>query len=394
MECLLLRLLTWSGHRNYCSAEPIYRNGVSSMKSVRILLVFSLAALIAPAAMAQDRMQQAPPGTVNYVEGAVALDGQPLSTSAVGSKVLQSGQVLSTRHGRAEILLTPGVFLRIGHNSAVQMVNPDLIKTQVRLTNGKATVEVDALYKQNHLEIAQDHVVTRLEKPGLYEFDANGGVVRTFKGRARVFGNPTHPTKVKTSHEVTLPAAAASGDTPVAMHKLRAERFNRGRAENSDALLMWSRLRSKYLAQANAQLAYEYAGYPGFVPGWYWNPWGMGYTWIPGYGMYWNPFGMGFYSPIYMSYQYPYGGYGVSSTSTSNGGRVTAGRHFHGAAGYNGGPHGRFQGGPVRAIGSGATFGGGGAGGGASSGVNLGAGRFGGSGGSHASSGGGHGHGN
>jgi hypothetical protein len=361
--------------------------GVSSMKTVRMLLALSLAALLAPAAMAQDRMQQAPPGTVNYVEGSVALDGQTLTTSAIGSKVLQPGQVISTRNGRAEVLLTPGVFLRIGHNSAVQMVNPDLMKTQVRLTNGKASVEVDALYKENHLEIAQDNVMTRLEKPGLYEFNANEGWVRTYKGRAMVYANPTRPTKVKSSHEVTLPTAAAGGDTPVAMQKVRAERFNRDRAENSDALMMWSRLRSKYLSNANAQLAYEYAGYPGFVPGWYWNPWGMGYTWIPGYGMYWNPFGWGFYSPIYMNYAYPYGGsYGVSSSSTSNSGRVSPGRRFNGAGRYSTGSRGGFQGGPVRAIGSGATFGGG-VSGGASSGPSLGAGGFGGGG--HVGGGGG-----
>ena len=176
------------------------------MRSFRILLALSLAALLAPAMMAQDHMQQAPPGTMNYVEGAVSLDGQHLHTSAVGSKVLQPGQVLSTSKGRAEILLTPGVFLRIGHNSAVQMVNPDLLKTEVRLTNGRATVEVDSIYKQNRIEIAEDGVVTRLVRDaGAIEsvpFVSNATVVPT-----------TGPAASKRAVASTRPLAAAVAAT-------------------------------------------------------------------------------------------------------------------------------------------------------------------------------------
>lgn len=368
------------------------------MRSLRISLAVALVGLMAPALMAQDRMQQAPPGTVNYVEGAVSMDGQQLHTSAIGSKVMQAGQVLSTSKGRAEILLTPGVFLRIGHNSAVQMVSPDLMKTEVRLTDGRATVEVDSIYKQNHIEIAEDGAVTRLVKQGFYEFNANNGLVRTYDGRAMVHASGNRPVKVRTAHEVMVPPAQASGsDSPVAMQRLRVHHFDRKRQEDSDALVQWSKLRSKYLAQANAQLAYEYAGYPGFEPGWYWNPWGMGYTWIPGYGMYWNPFGWGFYSPVYMSYgYYPYYGYGVARNE--GGGRVTPGRNFSGPARLGGGPRGGLNGQPVRAFGVGNSGGFSGAGGGsvgvgAGGGVNLSAGGFGGGG--HVSSpapSGGHGH--
>lgn len=369
------------------------------MKSLRIVFAAALVSLLAPALIAQDRMQQAPPGTVNYVEGAVQLNGQHLQMSAVGSKVMQPGQVISTRNGRVEVLLTPGVFLRLGHNSAAQMVNPDLMKTQVRLMNGRATVEVDSIYKQNHIEIAEDGVVTRIVKQGLYEFDANNGLVRTYDGRAMVQANGSGELKVRTSHEVMLPPAAATGsDTPVAMQKLRVQHFNRKQREESDTLVQWSKLRSKYLAQANAQLAYQYAGYPGFMPGWYWNPWGMGYTWIPGNGMYWNPFGWGFYSPVYMSYGYynPYYGSGVAGNNY--GGRVMPGRNFGGAATYNSGPRGTIHGQPAHAIGVGNAGGFSGRGVGSvgvssGGGVHLGAGGFGGGGGHvSAPTGGGHGH--
>jgi hypothetical protein len=369
------------------------------MKSFRIPLVLSLVALAAPALMAQNQMQQAPPGTVNYVEGAVALDGQHISTSDVGSKVLQPGQVISTTNGRAEVLLTPGVFLRLGHNSSVQMVNPDLLKTQVRITNGRASVEVDSLYKQNRLEIAEDGVVARIEKRGLYEFNSNDGLVRTYEGIARIYANGGRTVKVGTSHEANLPPAPAAGsDTPVAMQMIRVQHFDRKRAEESDSLIAWSRLRSHYLSQANTQLAYEYAGYPGFVPGWYWNPWGMGYTWLPGNGIFWNPFGWGFYSPIWMNYNYPYyNSYNYGVATNTNGNRITPARN--GAnPGWNGSPRTGFQGGPVRSFGpsgpvsTGGSFGGG-AGVGRGGGVNLGGAGFGGGHvGTVSPGGGGHGH--
>ena len=52
--------------------------------------------------------------------------------------------------------------------------------------------------------------------------------------------------------------------------------------------------------EANLDLAEEYAGYPGFYPGWYWAGYPFGYTWLPGAGLFWNPFGYGFYSPYYL----------------------------------------------------------------------------------------------
>ena len=63
------------------------------------------------------------PGTLNYIEGRATLDSQALSDHSVGSARMAAGQSLSTQDGRAEILLAPGIFLRIDHQSTVQMVN-------------------------------------------------------------------------------------------------------------------------------------------------------------------------------------------------------------------------------------------------------------------------------
>ena len=58
-----------------------------------------------------------PPGTLNYVEGQVSVQGQIQSPKSVGSTYLEPNQVMDTGKGNAEMLLTPGVYLRLGHNS-------------------------------------------------------------------------------------------------------------------------------------------------------------------------------------------------------------------------------------------------------------------------------------
>src|SRR6516162_3596163 len=74
--------------------------------------------------------RSARPGTVNYVEGQVSLDNQTLDQKSVGSTAGDAGQSLTTEAGKAEVLLTPGVFLRLGRESSVRMVSSSLIDTK------------------------------------------------------------------------------------------------------------------------------------------------------------------------------------------------------------------------------------------------------------------------
>src|SRR5258706_290507 len=81
------------------------------------------------------------PGTVNYVEGQASVGNQPLTSTSVGSTELQAGQILTTQKGKVEVLLTPGVFLRVGENSSLRMDSPELANTAMTLQNGRAVLE-------------------------------------------------------------------------------------------------------------------------------------------------------------------------------------------------------------------------------------------------------------
>ena len=133
------------------------------------------------------------PGTLNYVEGQASMGDQTLNSKSVGTADLGNGQVLETGNGKAEMLLTPGVYLRLGSNSSVKMVSNSLTNTQVSLRQGEAMLEVDDLYKENFIHVSQPGADTRVVKTGLYDFDANDQLVGCSTGR-RLF-RPTIATR-------------------------------------------------------------------------------------------------------------------------------------------------------------------------------------------------------
>jgi len=266
--------------------------------------------------------RQAVPGTVNYIEGAVYLNGSQLNTKDLGNVTVEPGQEISTGKGKAEVLLTPGVFLRLDDNSTVKMISPDLALTQVQLEKGRAGVEVDEIHDQNDLQVIDAGVTTRLNKRGYYQFDANRPEAMVFKGEAHVRVGDNNWQKVKGEHQVVL----SPGVEP------KPQKFDKDDAQ--DDLYNWSNLRSQYMAEANNQMAAEYTG-PYAGPGWYWNPWTFGYAYM-GVSPFASPFGWGFY-PYGWGGNYPYwGGVGYYRP---------LGRIHHG---YMHGVHRGYVGGAVR----------------------------------------------
>jgi hypothetical protein len=267
------------------------------------------------------------PGTLNYVEGQVAMNGQSLDAKSVGMELGQ-GQSITTLSGKAELLLTPGVFLRLGPNSSATLVTAGLADTQVELNQGQAMVEVDQIFPENHLRMMQGGFAFDLQKKGLYDFDAADHQIRVFDGEA-VATNGAHRIEMKSGHELNL-----AGD-------FKTHGFDKKAFEGD--LYNWSSLRSSYLAEANIGQARAYVNGPGFWgAGWYWNPWYSAYTFIPADGFFYDPFGWGFYSPLFV-YRAPffgfYGGYrsfvGYAPPAAFVGG-------FHGAVGYRAGVAGGF----------------------------------------------------
>jgi hypothetical protein len=228
----------------------------------------------------------------------VAIDGQSVGAKAIGQTEVGPGQVLATQQGKAEMLLTPGVLLRITDHSAVRMISPSLTDTRVELVKGEALVEAQQVRKENRLDVLDHGIDTLLEKNGIYRFDADRPMVAVFDGRAKVLAND-RGVEIGKGKELALDSNAA----------LKPQKFDRNQV---DSLYQWSELRSGYLADANAASARMIVvEQPGWWvgTGWYWNPWYRSWAFVPGDGFGYTPFGFGFYSPGYWGYSRPFYGY-------------------------------------------------------------------------------------
>ena len=82
--------------------------------------------LVAVAVFGQNVMTRQPiisakSGIIQYLEGDVFLNGRLLETKIGKFEDMKDGSTLKTTEGRAEVLLTPGSFLRIAESSSVKM---------------------------------------------------------------------------------------------------------------------------------------------------------------------------------------------------------------------------------------------------------------------------------
>jgi hypothetical protein len=182
------------------------------------------------------------------------------------------------------------------------MVSPGLADTVMNLQKGRAMVEVADIRKENNVRVGERSSSTRLLKAGLYDFDADRGLIRVFDGKAEV-QTGGKDIEVKGGHQLDLNQPG----------KLKARGFDK--KASVDDFYRWASLRSSYLAEANIDAARTYAGGSSWAPvgwygnGWYWDPWFSAYTFIPADGIFYDPFGWGFYSPWFV-YGAPYFGYG------------------------------------------------------------------------------------
>jgi hypothetical protein len=253
------------------------------------------ALVIIPAAQAAPRT--AVPGTVNYIEGQVSIDGNPMPTQQDGTAALSANQTLSVGTGKAEVLLSPGTFVRVGNNSEIRMVSPTLANGSFEVVRGEAMVEVDYKPKLARLDVMERGADTSLLKEGLYKFDADEGRVEVIDGKVAVNDNGQNK-EIGKGKEFVLTGAAFK---PVS--------FDR---KSEDDLYRWSDVRASYLAEANeasARTVYVDGGWGwgpgwgmGWGPGWFWNPYFATYSWLPGDGYFWSPFGYPFFSPGYVRY--------------------------------------------------------------------------------------------
>jgi len=270
-----------------------------------------LLSLAVPACWAQAVIS-ARSGMVNFVEGGVQLAGQAVKLDGAIFPEVKVDQVFSTQNGHAEILLTPGVFLRLDRHSSFRMISNKLTDTQVEILGGSALVEADEILKNNRVMVKMGDSQTLLLKTGLYHFNASAGQVRTFAGKAQV-------------SDASNSAELKGGRTLLVGSLLTPDKFNKNKSK--DELYAWSAQRDARLELANVSVARRTNSNSLSSSLWAWDSMMGMYTFLPRSGYLYSPFGMYWYSPttVWVLYQPVNGGYqGNQSAGNSSPAQSTA----------------------------------------------------------------------
>jgi hypothetical protein len=263
-------------------------------------------------------------GLVHYAEGAVFLGDQKVDPKFGQFPEVKEKAVLRTEEGRAEVLLNPGVFLRLGENSSFRMITNRLIDTRVDLLTGAAVVEADEIGKDTGVTIVCKEAGVTLRKTGVYRFDQDPARLRVYSGDALVQLNGQNIEVVGGK------MLAFEGDDAALVSK-----FDK---EDTDSLTRWSRRRGEYMAMANVSAAKSLrdSGSSLYSSVWQWNPYFGMMTFIPARGTLYSPYGFQFWSPMSVHrvfYTPPPASYAGGGFGASNMGYASVPRS---AGGYSG----------------------------------------------------------
>jgi hypothetical protein len=243
-------------------------------------------------------------GLISYVEGRVYLSDQVVEPSPTHFPEVKENAVVRAAEGRAEVLLTPGVVLRLGENSSFKMLTNRLIDTRLELLTGSAVVEADEIAKDTNVTLVCKDGTVSLSKKGLYRFDTAPARLKVYEGlaSAQVAGQNV---------EVAGGKMLGLGGTIASV-----EKFDK---EDTDSLDNWSKRRGELVAMANVSAARQVhdsgcAGFSGFsfvtpvsssqpcpsdpcAPSWRYNQWYGMITYIP-CGTAWSPYGDRYWNPM------------------------------------------------------------------------------------------------
>jgi len=246
-------------------------------------------------------------GVIHYFEGLVAVDGKPLQPQFGRFPEVPEGAELRTAQGRAEILLGPGVMLRVAEDTALKMVSSSLTDTRLELLSGSAILQAKEPLPGNSVTMIYKDWRVLVQKQSVCRIDSNPPQMRVYDGQVEVRAGEGTPVVAKAGQ--TLPFASLL----VPEQTLGAP---------GDAFNGWAFDRSEAVAADNAtaaQIVDDPALYPNLA-----DASGLslaGYTYFPptlgnpymSYGSMYAPRNFGIWAPYGAGFGYGgygYGGYG------------------------------------------------------------------------------------
>lgn len=180
-------------------------------------------------------------GIVYFFGGDVFLGDERLEQKFGRFPDIGEGRELRTERGRAEVLLTPGVFLRIGENSTIRLLSNKLSDTRVELLRGSTILESNEAGKDTSVTLIHKNWRIRVPQQGVYRVDAAPPRIQVYKGEVEVSTDGQNGT-VMVKESENLPLAGV----------LVTERATKS---DADDFKSWAMNRSQAIASDNAVAA-------------------------------------------------------------------------------------------------------------------------------------------
>lgn len=327
------------------------------MRITRMVIGTAAILLAATSVLAQDRRPiprgemdkyviSARAGVVNLVEGdARVIRARPFAIPEIliSGDELQSGDMVKTgTSGRAEILLNPGCYLRLGAQSEFVFLFDNFTSDKLKLLRGSAVLEASAI--EGSITVETPKARFEIARDGLYRFNVSpDGKAEVAVRKGRVFVGDTTIKEGK--------RAVVEGGT-AAIAKLSKQ--------DADVLDDWSKDRSKALIAANSRLSNvgmsRTLGMSFIRNAWIYDPFCRCYTFLPFAGGFASPYGWDYpvcnpYGYYYSRPRYNNGGWtggGGNGGGTHSGGSGSGSGGGSSSGGSNGGGGGSGVGGGVR----------------------------------------------
>lgn len=282
-------------------------------------------------------------GFVNRSEGKVFIlraDSEDGSKGRVslGTQMRDGDRVITEADSFAELLLSPGSYLRVNENSEVRAVSTSLSQIRFEVVKGSAIAEVataneqvSTISKNSPLEIVTPHGAVSIVKDGIYRFDSidTNTLVQVRQGELFIGDRNQFlagkAIKVKRGNAVKLAGGAVNNSDIAKINKDVSDKFD-----------VWSFNRANTLMAANVSALRRSRTMSALSYGWLYDSFYNCYTFIPRNGLWYSPYGFGFfnsygncmyywpfgYSPYYGN---PYGNGGAGGGSVGLPSRVIAG---------------------------------------------------------------------
>jgi hypothetical protein len=254
-----------------------------------------LATLLACASATLAEPVHLPPSFIHHVQGKVFLDGRPIDDVRPGLKLSQfhtlgKGSTLSTGLGLAEVMMAPGLVLRVGENSELVLVSPD--RGAVVQVN-KGAIAIDAAEIKDTLTIRHADSTLTVRKAGGYWVGGSPMEARVYDGQADLVRDGARRT-LRRGQALAMTGASDTRRIDLA---------------TTNSLMRWSRQRGHYVGMASAASAWGLwsAHSPWLNSGWYFNPYYGMFGFIPHRGRSCSWCGTCYYSPgsVQVAYSQP-----------------------------------------------------------------------------------------